>query len=206
MKKLDLKKDLKELYSPSAKEPELIRVPKFQYFMIDGAGDPNSSLEFQEAVQALYAASYTLKFMVKKDKAIDYPVMPLEGLWWADDADAFLAGNKDEWKWTLMIMQPKIITKSIAARAVKLAMERKELSALDKLRFEVFEEGLSAQIMHIGPYAAEGPTIVRLHAFAGERNLGLRGKHHEIYLSDPRKAKPEKMKTIVRQPVLKNKS
>jgi hypothetical protein len=201
MKKIDLRKDLKDLYSPSPKEVEMVRIPKFQYLMIDGSGDPNSSLEFQEAVQAMYTAAYTLKFMIKKDKGIDYPVMALEGLWWADDMSSFLTGNKAAWKWTLMIMQPKVVTKSLFSKGVKSAMEKKGLVALERIRLESLEEGLCVQIMHIGPYAQEGPTIQNLHAFAKERGLGLRGKHHEIYLSDPRKAKPEKMKTIVRQPV-----
>jgi len=201
MKKIDLRKELKELYSPSPKEAEVVRIPRFQFLMLDGSGDPNSSLEFQEAVQALYVAAYTLKFMIKKEKEIDYPVMALEGLWWADDMTSFMTGNKESWKWTLMIMQPKFVTKSLYAKALKTAMEKKGLSALEKIRLESFEEGLCVQIMHIGTYAQEGPTIQNLHAFARERDLGLTGKHHEIYLSDPRKAKPEKMKTIVRQAV-----
>ncbi len=205
MKKMDLRKELKAIYSPSEKEAELIRIPKFQYFMIDGSGDPNSSIDFEEAVQALYSLSYTLKFMVKKEKEIDFPVMPLQGLWWADNMDAFMTGSKDQWKWTLMIMQPKLITKSLFVKGLKVAMEKKGLPALGKIRLENLEEGLCVQVMHIGTYAQEGPTIQRLHSFARERNLELRGKHHEIYLSDPRKAKPEKMKTIVRQPVMRPK-
>ena len=201
MKKIDLKKELKELYAPSPKEVEVVRIPKFQYLMIDGSGDPNTSREFQEAVQALYAAAYTLKFKVKKEKEVDYPVMALEGLWWADDIGAFLTANKDSWKWTLMILQPKVVTKSLFSKCIKTAMEKKGLAALQRIRLEGLEEGLSVQIMHIGTYAQEGPTIQRLHSFAKDRGLELSGKHHEIYLSDPRKAKPEKMKTIVRQPV-----
>jgi hypothetical protein len=169
--------------------------------MIDGSGDPNNSLEFQEAVQAMYTAAYTLKFMMKKEKGIDYPVMALEGLWWADDMSSFMTANKDAWKWTLMIMLPKVVTKSLFSKGVTSAMEKKGLAALERIRLESLEEGLCVQIMHIGTYAQEGPTIQNLHSFAGERSLELRGKHHEIYLSDPRKAKPERMKTIIRQPV-----
>lgn len=204
MKKLNLRKDLKHLYFPSAKEVEVIQVPKFNYLMIDGSGDPNVSLEFQEAVQALYAASYTLKFMIKKEKKIDYPVMALEGLWWSPNMMGLNMEQKSEWKWTLMILQPKTVTKALFRKAVKQATERKGLAALGKLRLESFTEGLSVQIMHIGPYAAEVPTIEKLHGFAKDRGLELRGKHHEIYLSDPRKAKPEKMRTVIRQPVQKS--
>jgi len=201
MKKIDLRKELKELYSPSPKEVEVVRIPKFQYLMIDGSGDPNVSPEFQEAVRALYTAAYTLKFMIKKEKGIDYPVMALEGLWWADDMNSFVTGDKESWKWTLMILQPKVVTKSLFSKGIRLAVEKKGLAALERIRLESLDEGLCVQIMHIGTYAQEGPTIQKLHSFAKERSLELRGKHHEIYLSDPRKAKPEKMKTIVRQPV-----
>ena len=206
MKKIDLKKELKELYAPSSKEAEVVRVPKLHYLMIDGSGDPNTSPEFQEAVQALYTAAYTLKFMLKKEKEVDYPVMALEGLWWADDMNAFVTASKDSWKWTLMILQPKVVTKSLFSKGIKTATEKKGLAALQRIRFEGLEEGLCVQIMHIGTYAQEGPTIQRLHALANDRGLELKGKHHEIYLSDPRKVKPEKMKTIVRQPVQRAKN
>jgi hypothetical protein len=203
MKKMDLKKDLKDLYSPSPKDAELVRVPRFNYIMIDGSGDPNTSQEFQEAVQALYAAAYTLKFMIKKEKKVDYPVMALEGLWWADDMEVFMTGTRSDWKWTLMILQPKIVTKALFKKAVKAAIQKKGLAALERLRLESLDEGLSVQIMHFGTYAEEGPTIQRLHAFARERFFELKGKHHEIYLSDPRKVSAEKRKTVIRQPVQK---
>jgi len=203
MKKMDLKKDLKDLYSPSPKDAELVRVPRFNYIMIDGSGDPNTSQEFQEAVQALYAAAYTLKFMIKKEKKVDYPVMALEGLWWADDMEVFMTGTRSDWKWTVMILQPKIVTKALFKKAVKAAIQNKGLAALEKLRLESMDEGLSVQIMHFGTYAEEGPTIQRLHAFARERFFELKGKHHEIYLSDPRKVSAEKRKTVIRQPVQK---
>ena len=203
MKKMDLKKDLKDLYSPSPKDAELVRVPRFNYIMIDGSGDPNTSQEFQEAVQALYAAAYTLKFMIKKEKKVDYPVMALEGLWWADDMEVFMTGTRSDWKWTLMILQPKVVTKALLKKAVKAAIQKKGLAALEKLRLESMDEGLSVQIMHFGTYAEEGPTIQRLHAFARERFFELKGKHHEIYLSDPRKVSAEKRKTVIRQPVQK---
>ena len=206
MKKIDLKKDLEYLYQPSASEVELVRVPKFNYLMIDGEGDPNNSQSFQEAVQALYAVAYTLKFMIKKEKSVDYPVMALDGLWWMDDMAQFSMENKAAWKWTLMILQPVVVTKSLFARALKQAMDKKGLAAVAKIRFEPYAEGLSVQIMHIGPYAEEAPTIQKLHANARERGCELRGKHHEIYLGDPRKSKPEKLKTVIRQPIQKVRS
>jgi len=203
MKKMDLKKDLKDLYSPSPKDAELVRVPRFNYIMIDGSGDPNTSQEFQEAVQALYVVAYTLKFMIKKEKKVDYPVMALEGLWWADDMEVFMIGTRSDWKWTLMILQPKVVTKALFKKAVKAAIQKKGLAALEKLRLESMDEGLSVQIMHFGTYAEEGPTIQRLHAFARERFFELKGKHHEIYMSDPRKVSAEKRRTVIRQPVQK---
>jgi len=203
MKRLDLKQDLRDLYAPSAREAEIIRVPEFRYLMIDGQGDPNSSPLFPLAVQALYAAVYTLKFMIKKTASVDYPVMPLEGLWWAENLEAFRMELRDDWNWTLMIMQPPLVTKARFKKALALAMEKKELELLEHIRLESYEERLAAQIMHIGPFAAEGPTIEKLHSFAAERGLRLGGKHHEIYLSDRRRVSPGKMKTVIRQPVRK---
>jgi hypothetical protein len=203
MKRLDLKKDLRALYAPSPREVEMVRVPKLNFLMIDGKGDPNLSPGFALAVQALYAAAYTLKFMIKKEEAVDYPVMALEGLWWADNLEVFRMEQRDDWKWTLMIMQPSLVTKTRLKKAVAAAMEKKGLDALRDIRLELYGEGLAVQIMHIGPYASEGPTIEKLHSFALERGLTLSGKHHEIYLSDPRKVSPGKMKTVLRQPVRK---
>ena len=206
MKKVDLKKDLKYLYQPSAAEVELVRVPKFNYLMIDGEGDPNNSQSFQEAIQALYAMAYTLKFMIKKEKSVDYAVMALDGLWWMEDMSQFSTENRTAWRWTLMILQPAVVSKPLFAKALKQAMEKKGLAALAKIRLEPYTEGLSVQIMHIGPYAEEVPTIQKLHAAARERGCELRGKHHEIYLGDPRKSKPEKLKTVIRQPIQKVRS
>ncbi len=203
MKRLNLKKDFRDLYLPSAREVEIVRVPKFSYLMIDGQGDPNLSPDFPLAIQALYATAYTLKFMVKKAVSVDYPVMALEGLWWAENLEVFRMEKRDDWKWTLMIMQPSVVTKVRLKKALALAMEKKGLEALRHIRLETYAEGLAVQIMHIGPYASEGPTIGKLHSFASERGLTLTGKHHEIYLSDPRKVSPGKMKTVIRQPVRK---
>ena len=206
MKKIDLKKDLKYLYQPSKAEVEFVRVPKFNYLMIDVEGDPNTSQSFQDAAQALYTVAYTLKFMIKKEKSVDYPVMALEGLWWMDDMSQFSMADKAAWKWTLMILQPAVVTKALFSKALKQAKEKKGLTALSQIRLEPYTEGLSVQIMYVGPYAEEGPTIQKLHANARERGCQLRGKHHEIYLGDPRKSKPEKLKTVIRQPIQKVRS
>ncbi len=202
MKKLDLKKELKHLYNPPA-EVVIVDVPEMNFLMIDGAGDPNTAEEYRDAVEALFSMSYALKFMVKRQKAIDYAVMPLEGLWWADDPAKFSSGEKAAWKWTSMIMQPEHVTSELVDEALEQTRKKKNLPALTKLRFEAFHEGLSAQTMHIGPYSAEGPTIAKIHALIQEKGYTPTGKHHEIHLSDPRKAAPEKMKTILRQPMRK---
>ena len=202
MAKIDYKKDFKHLYRPSAKKVEIVDVPEMSFLMIDGEGDPNTSKSFQDAVEALYAVSYAIKFMVKKGVlGIDYGVLPLEGLWWADDMSKFSVEDKENWKWTLMIMQPEQVTAGLVKEAIEQVREKKNPDALSKVRFRSFAEGKAAQIMHIGPFSEEGPTIQKVHAFIKENGSQLKGKHHEIYLSDIRKAAPEKWKTIVRQPM-----
>lgn len=214
MKILDLKKKFKYLYQPSAKKMEIIQVPNLQFAMINGAIEkgqaPGTSPLFAQATQALYGLSYTLKFMLKKRKtnAVDYSVMALEGLWWVEDG-MFDITIKDNWFYTLMIMQPEVITKEIFEEAREQVRKKKGASEmLSKIKLAHFEEGLCVQVMHIGPYAAEPATIDRMKEFMAENklrdNVGPKGKHHEIYLSDPRKAAPEKMKTILRHPVMKN--
>ena len=213
MKTLDLKKELKHLYQPSAKKIEIVQVPSLQFAMIDGAiekgSEPGKSPMFAEATQALYSISYTLKFMLKKRKtnAIDYPVMALEGLWWVKDG-RFDITIKDNWFYTLMIMQPDVITPDIFAEGLEQVRQKKgDSEMLSKVRLDHFEEGLCVQTMHIGPYATEPATIERMRAFAAESGyrdiLENDRKHHEIYLSDPRKADPAKMKTVLRHPVEK---
>jgi hypothetical protein len=214
MKTLDLKKEFKYLYQPSAKKPEIVQVPRLQFAMIDGAiekgSEPGKSTMFAEATQALYSISYTLKFMLKKRKtnAIDYPVMALEGLWWVEDG-MFDITVKDNWFYTLMIMQPEVITRDIFAEGLEQVRKKKGDSAmLSKLRLETFEEGLCVQTMHIGPYATEPATIERMRTFALENGYrdcvgSSGGKHHEIYLGDPRKADQAKLKTVLRHPVIK---
>lgn len=214
MKILDLKKQFKSLYQPSAKKIELVQVPNLKFAMIDGAiekgSEPGKSPMFAEATQALYSLSYTLKFMFKKRKtnAIDYPVMALEGLWWVEDG-FFDITVKDNWFYTLMIMQPEVITPEIFEEAHEQVRKKKgDSDMLNKVRLAHFEEGLCVQTMHIGPYAAEPATINRMKEFMAENGLKDRvgpigGKHHEIYMSDPRRAAPDKMKTVLRHPVVK---
>ena len=202
MEKIDFKKKLKHLYKPSAKKVETVAVPTMNYFMIDGEGDPNTSQAFHDAIDVLYTLSYTLKFMIKKgDIGIDYGVLPLEGLWWADDMSSFNVANKDGWKWTLMIMQPELVTKEMVQEAVEQVKTKKNPASLHLVRFESYEEGEVAQIMHIGPFSEEGPTVEKVHSFIDENERQRRGKHHEIYLSDIRRAAQEKWKTIIRQPM-----
>ena len=201
MKKVDLKKELKGLYKASAKDVAQVDVPAFKFLMADGEGDPNTSEEYAQAVEALFSVSYTTKFMVKKGpETIDYSVMPLEGLWWADDLSAFVANDRANWKWTMMIMQPHFVADDLIEAAIAAVRSKKRLSGLDKLRLEEFTEGRCAQVLHVGPFSDEGPTIERLHAFIDARS-GLTGKHHEIYLSDIRRADPKNWKTIIRQPM-----
>lgn len=201
MARIDLKKTLKELYQPSATEPALVTVPELTYFMIDGAGDPNGNPAFEAATQALYALSFTLKFAQKKSGGEDYTVMPLEGLWWADDMEAFIRGDRAQWLWTLMIAQPVPPSAGEFAQLQVQTEQKKGLPEVGRVRLEQFGEGLCAQIMHRGPYATECETITRLHAFIVENGCELAGKHHEIYLGDPRRVAPEKLKTVLRQPV-----
>jgi hypothetical protein len=200
MKTIDLKKSLKPFYTASASKPAIIDVPPMNALMVDGAGDPNSPA-FQEAVGSLYSVAYTLKFAFKKGKAIDYPVMALEGLWRADDPAAFTSGKRADWKWTILIVLPDVVTKKDVAEAVAAVKKKAKFPRFPEVRFEKFAEGKAAQVMHIGPYAAEGPTIERLHEFIAEQGYRLRGPHHEIYFGDPRRSAPEKLKTILRQPV-----
>lgn len=201
MDKTDFKKTLKQFYAPSAKEFSIVEVPKMQFVMLDGEGNPNTSSFYGEAIGWVYSVSYALKFASKQQLGRDYTVPPLEALWWADDMMAFTAGRKDDWKWTEMIMTPDWITPEMFEQAVKKS-EAKLGSPPPSLRLEAYDEGLSVQIMHIGPYDAEGPVLKRLHEeFLPRNGLVETGHHHEIYLGDPRRTAPEKLKTVLRQPV-----
>jgi len=205
LEKLDLKKEWKQLYQPPVGEITTVDVPPLHYLMVHGEGDPNTSKSFQDAVEALYSVSYTLKFALKRGpEELDYRVMPLEGLWWVPDMSAFTIEDKSAWDWTMMIRQPEQVDEDLFEQALAKATRKKELPAANLLRLERFAEGLAAQVMHIGPYSAEGPTIQRLHAFIADQGYERAGKHHEIYLSDPRRAAPGKMKTVLRQPMAKS--
>ncbi|HVO39883.1 MAG TPA: GyrI-like domain-containing protein [Spirochaetia bacterium] len=200
MKTIDLKKTLKPLYTASASRPSLVDVPPLPCIMLEGTGDP-SSPAFQEAVGSLYSVAYTLKFAFKKERAIDYPVTALEGLWSAKDMGDFLKGRRDRWEWTIFLVVPDVVTKKDVVQTVETVKKKSKFPGFPAVRFETFEEGKAAQILHVGPYATEGPTIERLHSFIREQGYELRGRHHELYLGDPRRAAPEKLKTIIRQPV-----
>jgi hypothetical protein len=199
--KVDFKRQMRELYSPG-REPALVDVPELAFIMLDGHGDPNTSPEYSRAIEALYTIAYTAKFALKRaPDGIDYGVMPLEGLWWAADMAAFTTAEKSAWDWTMMIMQPDELTEEAFESARAQAAEKKPLQEIGRVRLERFAEGRAAQVLHVGPYAAEGPTIERLHAYIAEQGCVRAGKHHEIYLGDPRRSAPEKLRTVVRQPV-----
>jgi hypothetical protein len=202
MDKLDFKKDLAPLYSPKNTDWELIEVPAMNFLMVDGKGDPNTATEYGDAVAALYGVSYSTKFMSKQRLGKDYGVAPLEGLWWADDPAAFENAQKPEYQWTMMIMQPDWIAETMVSEGVAATAAKKELPALSKVRFERYNEGRSLQLLHVGSYDDEAPRLKYLHAeFMPLHKLTFNGRHHEIYLSDPRKTASSKLKTILRQPV-----
>jgi hypothetical protein len=205
MAPFDLVKQHKSLYAPSAKHPAIVEVPEFAFLMVDGRGDPNTSEAYQQALEALYSVAYTLKFSLKKAAAQrDFKVAPLEGLWWADEAApsmAELQSDRDAWNWTMMIAVPDEVTAEEVAAAADAAARKRELPAAALLRLERLEEGLAAQIMFVGPYAEEAPTIELLHGFVAAQGHELRGRHHEIYLSDPGRTAPERLKTVIRHPV-----
>ena len=202
MSKIDYKKELKHLYRPSAKKVEAVDVPRMNFLMIDGKGDPSTSQEFKDAIGVLYPLSYTLKFMIKKGGiGVDYGVLPLEGLWWADDMSSFVDDRREHWQWTLMIMQPELVTEQMVQEANAQVLKKKNPVSLPLVRFESFEEGKVAQILHVGPFSEEGPSVEKVHAFIEESGSQRRGKHHEIYLSDIRRAAADNWKTIIRQPM-----
>jgi len=200
MAKIDFKKQLKHLYMPPKKDFTIVDVPPMNFLMADGHGDPNTSAEFQEIAEALYAMSYTLKFAAKS-QGMEYVVPLLEGLWWAEDMSAFSLGDKTKWFWTLMIMQPDWVTAERVDQARSEVARKKAPPGLSRVRFETYHEGLSVQILYVGTYADEIPTIARMHAFIEAQGYEPSGKHHEIYLGDPRRAAPDKLKTVIRQPV-----
>ena len=200
MAKRDIKKELKHLYAPTTKKFTVVDVPAMNFLMIDAHGDPNDNPAFQEGLEALYGMAYTIKFALKPS-GFEFVVPPAEGLWWMEDMSEFSLENKDRWLWTMMIMQPDEVTQEVVAAAHEELARKKDPPGLAKMRYERYHEGLSVQIMYLGPYADEGPTIARMHEYILENGYDFNGKHHEIYLSDPRRTAPEKLRTVIRQPV-----
>lgn len=200
--KLDLKKEL-DSYRARSGEFRVLDVPPLSYLMIDGQGDPNTSPEYADALATLYPVAYRLKF-ASKEAGSDYVVPPLEALWWADDMAAFTtARDKDRWSWTAMILTPEWIGPDQVAAAIESARAKAPAAALARLRYAVLHEGRCVQTLHVGPYDAEGPVLARMHEeFIPSNGLTMTGRHHEIYLGDPRRVAPEKLRTILRQPVV----
>lgn len=184
----------------------ILDVPERRYLMIDGAGDPNTSVEYAAALAALYAVAYKLKFASKRELGRDYVVPPLEGLWWADNMESFtVARDKSQWCWTMMLMTPDWVTEQMFEDAVVQVRAKGEPASLAEVRFECLAEGLCVQTLHIGSYDDEGPVLERMHhEHLPANGLELAGKHHEIYLGDPRRTAPEKLRTILRQPVARS--
>ena len=202
---INVKTDRDSMYRAPRGDPELVRVPPMQFLMIDGAGDPNTSPAYRDAIAALYSVSYGLRFAVKRETGVADRVGPLEGLWWAADMSEFAANRQTAWEWTMMIAQPAAVTDArLVAAQLDLRRKRKDVAGLEKLRLEPFDEGLCAQVLHVGPFSTEGPAIERLHGFIHDLGYTFDGrtqKHHEIYLSDPRRSAPATWKTIIRQPI-----
>ena len=199
--RVDYKRELGRCYS-GTRTPVIIEIPELAFAMVDGLGDPNTSPAFSDAVGALYGVAYAAKFAVTQASGLTYAVMPLEGLWWTPEGRTFAAEDRSDWRWTVMIMQPAAVTADLFAGACAQAAARRPSDAVGRVRLDTYAEGWVAQVLHVGPYATEGPTIAGLHAFIADQGFVTNGKHHEIYLGDPRRAAPEKLKTIVRQPVV----
>ena len=200
--KADFKKSL-DSYQATRGQFRIVEVPDLQYLMIDGHGDPNTSAEFADAVASLYPLAYALKFASKRDLGRDYVVMPLEGLWWADDMDSFTTSRtKSRWDWTLMVMVPDWIDREMYAAAVEAAPAKDPSLRVADVRLETLSEGSCVQTLHVGSFDDEAGLLARLHdEFIPEHGLEVSGKHHEIDLSDLRRTAPEKLRTILRQPV-----
>jgi hypothetical protein len=200
--KLDFKKTLKHLYNPNKHEIHIVDVPKMNFLMIDGLGNPAMSIEYQQVVETLYSLAYGIKFALKS-LGHDYIVPPLEGLWWMENMNEFNLANKDRWKYTMMIMQPEWVTQDWVQRVMETTSKKKKLPLVPKLKLETYDEGLSVQILYTGAYVNETATIAEMHQFIKSNGYTTNGKHHEIYIGDPRKTSPEKLQTILRQPIRK---
>ncbi|MEY9931372.1 DNA-binding PadR family transcriptional regulator [Catenulispora sp. GP43] len=198
----DVKREHKDIYAPKNTTWAVVDVPQQQFIAIDGKGNPNTAPEYASAVEALYSVAYTLKFASKRGEGGDFVVAPLEGLWWADQYEAFTTGAKDSWNWTMLISMPSWITEEMIEDAKQTALAKKKLPAISQVRHHILHEGPSAQLLHTGPYDDEAPVLHELHhTYLAANGLQASGLHHEIYLSDARKTAPEKLKTILRQPV-----
>ncbi len=203
--KLNLKKQFPELYNP-AKKPHITEIPEMTFFMVDGNGYPVYKPLYQESMQLLYGASFSLKMKIIKPTGKDYVIPPLEGLWWADDMSIFTTEymeRKEEWKWTSMIRIPDFVSEEQIKKGLTIFQKSKNPENFDKLRYEKYAEGTVVQVLHLGPFSEEGPVIERMHEFALAQGYILHEKHHEIYISDPRRTKPEKLRTVIRQPIKK---
>ncbi|MFE2754646.1 GyrI-like domain-containing protein [Actinosynnema sp. NPDC059335] len=197
----DVKRALKQLYAPKNTDWALVDVPEQRFIAVDGRGDPNTGAEYARALEALYPVAYAIKFASKR-AGRDLVVGPLEGLWWADDPQVFTARAKDSWHWRMLISQPDWITGDLVEEAKEAVAAKKSLPALADVRLEVLREGLSAQVLHIGPYDDEGPVLARLHdEWLAANGLRMAGLHHEVYVGDPRRVEPAKLRTVLRQPV-----
>lgn len=202
MTRYDVKRELKQCYAPRNTDWALVDVPVQRFIAVDGCGDPNTSVDYARAVEALYAVAYMIKFTSKRTLGRDFVVGPLEGLWWSDRPEVFTTRDKGAWCWRMLISQPDWITDELIDEATQAALTKKRLPTIAEIRRETLEEGTSAQALHIGPYDDEGPVLARLHhEYLAANNLRMSGHHHEIYLSDPRRTEPAKLKTILRQPV-----
>lgn len=200
--KVDFKKQI-PAYTARQGRFELVTVPMLRYLMIDGHGDPNTAPAYRDALSTIYPVAYALKFLSKRTLDRDYTVMPLEALWWSDDMAAFTAArDKSRWDWTAMLMTPDWIGQEQFDSALEAVQRKGGAPALDALRLETLDEGLAVQTLHVGSYDDEAPVLAELHEhFIPSNGLKMTGKHHEIYLGDPRRTAPEKLKTILRQPV-----
>lgn len=202
MEKYDIKKELKHSAFAQPQTPCIIEIPPMSYLAFDGHGNPNTSPLFDLATGALYPLAYGIKFMAKARNQ-DFVVGPLEGLWWHHDHEVFLSGNKDLWQWTLLLPLPPFIAEADCEKAREQVAKKKNPSGLDRVYFCSMDEGLCVQQLYRGSYDNEHGTIAAMHQWAADHGYGLRAKHHEIYLSDPRRTEPEKLKTIIRQPLEK---
>ena len=199
--KYDYRRELGDLYA-AADHPVMVDVPPLSFLMIDGHGDPNASPTFEEGVKALYAVTYAIKFRMRSmPEGIDAAIMPLEGLWWIPEARVWDFGDKSDWDWTLMVAEPGLVTPALVAETIERVRTERGLPALQRMRFESLAEGRAAQILHRGPFSAERPTLERLYDFIRDEGSVPVGKHHEIYLRDPQRTAPARMRTIIRQPV-----